>query len=92
MLTSKAVALLVFFALIAPSVATGQSDTFSVVSPWVVAVIQPEGRGIRLGSGFVSSNGYVVTAARIIGSEKLLVFLATCPSPPQFGTKSKILA
>jgi S1-C subfamily serine protease len=57
-----------------------QSDTFAVVSPWVVAVVQPKGQGLgkgfRYGSGFVSSNGYVVTAAHVIESERSPVFIA----------------
>ena len=77
MLTARALICTIFVAtLVMPSVAFGQSDTFAVVSPWVVAVLQPEGKTVRLGSGFVSSNGYVVTAAHVIGSEKSPIFLA----------------
>jgi hypothetical protein len=54
-----------------------QSDTFSVVAPWTVAVYQVAGKELSLGSGFVSATGYVVTAAHVIQSEKLPVFLGT---------------
>jgi hypothetical protein len=53
-----------------------QSDTFAVVSPWVVAVIQPDGKYVDLGSGFVSTTGYVITAAHVIASAKAPVYLA----------------
>ncbi len=76
MFAARVSACLVLLVLILPPVVTGQSDTFAVVSPWVVAVLQPAGKTIALGSGFVSSNGYVVTAAHVIDSEKLPIFLA----------------
>jgi hypothetical protein len=60
-----------------PWPATAQSDTFSVVAPWAVVVYQPVGKQVSLGTGFVSSTGYVVTAAHVIESEKLPVFLGT---------------
>ncbi len=60
-----------------PHTADAQSDTFSVVAPWVVIVYQSDGKRASFGSGFVSSTGYVVTAAHVILSEKLPVHLAT---------------
>jgi hypothetical protein len=60
-----------------PALTDAQSDTFSVVAPWTVVVYQDLGKTLSLGSGFVSSTGYVVTAAHVIESEKLPVFLAT---------------
>jgi len=60
-----------------PRTISAQSDTFSVVAPWTVVVVQSVGKQVSLGSGFVSSTGYVVTAAHVIESETRPIFLAT---------------
>ncbi|GEM_PF-4195622 len=73
----RAAILVVLATLLVPQHVVAQSDTFAVVSPWVVVVIQPEGKEVSLGTGFVSTSGYVVTAAHVIGSEKFPVYLGT---------------
>lgn len=59
--------------------AGAQSDTFGVVAPWVVAIVQPQpdGKHVSLGTGFVSQGGYVVTAAHVIPSARSPIFLGT---------------
>lgn len=57
--------------------AAGQADTFSSVAPWVVVVLQPQGKRTSMGSGFVDAQGYVVTAAHVILQSKQPAFIAT---------------
>jgi hypothetical protein len=75
-MASRILACLVFL-LVFSGLAAGQSDTFAVVSPWVVVVYQQSGRQGFLGTGFISTDGYIVTAAHVIHSDKLPVYVTS---------------
>ncbi len=65
-LTLRVVPALLAVALLQAGPARGQSDTFSVVAPWVVTVSQTDGKEVSRGSGLVHSSGLVITAAHVI--------------------------
>lgn len=73
--------------------AAAQSDTFGVVAPYVVAVLQSYGGRVSRGSGWVAADGRVLTAAHVIqqSSAPVLVVREQGPLTPERGRWARVV-